>query len=207
MRNARCTKKRALFRGEQGSVDESYRTGAWMLADCCSSREAVISRTSFCFDWPRAYSLLLTPTAFDEPVFRLPVVCVAYVACAATATSNHPFKLLIPVLRVLRLLHDFRCCAYGHFVDCHCHCRCFCCFRCFRCFCYDCWQPAVLRNAEGNRVDGLLNRRAMERSIGASTRIQSAEARANRGSVRPFVRTAVSAPARLRVVFSSRSGC
>ena len=77
-----------------------------MLADCCSSREAVISRTSFCFDWPRAYSLLLTPTAFDEPVFRRPVVCVAYVACAATATSNHPFKLLIPVLRVLRLLHE-----------------------------------------------------------------------------------------------------
>jgi len=55
---------------------------------------------------------------------------------------------------------NFRCCAYGHFVDCHCHCFC-----CFRYFCYDCWQPAVLRNAEGNRVDGLLNRRAMERSI------------------------------------------
>jgi hypothetical protein len=102
--------KKALFRGEQGSVDESYRTGAWMLADCCSSREAVISKSSFCFDWPRAYSLLLTPTAFDEPVFRLPVVraaCVACVACVATATatSNRQFKLLIPLLRVLRLLH------------------------------------------------------------------------------------------------------
>jgi hypothetical protein len=70
-----------------------------MLADCCSSREALISKMSFRFNWSRAYSLLLTPTAFDEPVFRLPVACVAI------AISNCQFKLLIPLLRVVRLLH------------------------------------------------------------------------------------------------------
>jgi hypothetical protein len=76
-----------------------------MLADCCSSREALISKTSFRFNWSRAYSLLLTPTAFDEPVFRLPVACVACVACVAIAISNCQFKLLIPLLRVPRFLH------------------------------------------------------------------------------------------------------
>lgn len=184
VRSARCTKKKPCSAGNRARWMSHIEQARGCLPTAAHHEKLVISKTSFRFNWSRAYSLLLTPTAFDEPVFRLPVACVA---CIATATSNCQFKLPIQTADPVAASTSFVtstsvCCAYCHFVDCHCRCFCY--------FCYDCWQPAVLRNAEGNRVDGLLNRRAMERSIGATTRIQSAEARAIRGSVRPFVRTA-----------------
>lgn len=98
----------------------------------------------------------------------------------ATETSNSDFKLLVPLLRVLHVLHVLRP-ATSITTTAH--------------------ASVTATSTAGNLRScttqrgtasmGSLFRRSMKRSIGARLHIQSAEARAIRGPVRPFVRTRV----------------
>lgn len=145
------------------------------LPTATSSREAVIGERLFCFDWPRAYSLLLTPTAFKKTVNRLllPVLLLLLrlrlrlrkrlllrellLLRESTATSktychcncDWNFKLLLqtadPATTRAACTSCTATCHFDHY-DC----------SCFRYGYFDCWQPAVMHDAEGNRVDGLV---------------------------------------------------
>ncbi|CAD6523970.1 hypothetical protein LMG24235_01729 [Paraburkholderia sabiae] len=158
------------------------------LPTATSSREAVIGERLFCFDWPRAYSLLLTPTAFKKTVNRLllPVLLLRLrkrkrlllrellLLRESTATSKTDCENRLQKLNTKPTSTT----------DCHCNCdwnfklrlqtadpattraACTSCTAtchfdhydcsCFRYGYFDCWQPAVMHDAEGNRVDGLV---------------------------------------------------